>query len=86
MTTKTAGYVVFAAAIGMMCGLLSIDVSKLKDWQEIYTPGFIASILGHVGVVLTAFVGGKLVPEDRSDKLTRSTDRSQDRTDSGPKP
>ena len=86
MRNSTAGYIVFAAALGMMLGLLSVDVSQLQDWKEISTPGFVASILGHVGVVLTAFVGGKLVPENRSDKLTRSTDRSEDRTDSGPKP
>ncbi len=86
MNSTKAGYIVFAAAMGMMFGLLSVDVSQLQDWHEISTPGFVASILGHMGVVLTAFVGGKLVPENRQDKLTRSTDRSADRTDSGPKP
>ncbi len=85
MTNSTAGYVVFAAACGMMFGLLSIDVSKLQSWHEISSPGFVASIFGHLGVVLTAFVGGKLVPENRQNKLTRSTDPSPQRTDSGPK-
>jgi uncharacterized membrane protein len=84
MNNSTAGYVVFAAAVGMMFGLLSVDVSRLHSWAEISTPGFVASILGHLGVVLTAFVGGKLVPENRQGKATRATDT--DRTDSGPKP
>ena len=86
MTNQTTGYLVFAAALAMMLGLLSVDVSQLQSWHEIQTPGFVASILGHLGVVLTAFVGGKLIPENRADKLTRSTDPSEIRTDSGPKP
>jgi len=83
MTPKTAGYVVFAAAMAMMMGLLSVDVSQLQSWQEVTTPGFVASIMGHMAVVLTAFVGGKLVPENRAGKQTRSDD--ENRTDSGPK-
>ena len=82
-TNTTAGYIVGAAAMGMMLGLLSVDVSKLLSWQEVQTPGFVAALLGHIGVVLTAFVGGKLVAENREGKQTRSTD--VDRTDSGPK-
>ncbi len=77
MNPATAGYVVFAAAVGMMCGLLSVDVSKLKDWPEVAQPGFVASILGHLGVVLTAFVGGKLIPENRDHKQTRRTDNEE---------
>ena len=84
MNTKSAGYLVFAAALAMMLGLLSVDVSQLQSWAEISTPGFVASILGHLGVVPTAFVGGKLVPENREGKQTRSGD--ENRTDSGPKP
>ncbi len=85
MKASSTGYLVLLAAMAMMLGLLSVDVSQLSSWKEISTPGFVASILGHLGVVLTAFVGGKLVPENRSDKLTRSTDPSSIRTDSGPK-
>lgn len=77
MNKSTAGYMVFAAAMAMMLGLLSVDVSQLQSWHEVSTPGFVASILGHMGVVLTAFVGGKLIPENRDGKQTRRGDGSE---------
>jgi hypothetical protein len=74
MNKTTAGWVVFVAAIGMMLGLLSVDVSQLKDLCEAYSPGFIGSTMGHISVVITAFIGGKLIPESRTSQLTRSSD------------
>lgn len=77
MTQKATGYVVFIAAIGMMLGLMSVDVSKLATWHEATTPGFVASVIGHLGAVAAAFAGGKILPappEDRENKFTRSSD------------
>jgi len=75
MTKTTTGWVVFLAAIGMMFGLLSVDIVALKDFNELYTPLFIGTFMGHVAAVITAFVGGKLIPENRdTNQRTRSTD------------
>jgi hypothetical protein len=62
MTQRQAGWVVFAAALGMMAGLMSVDVSNLHDWNEARSPSFVGTCLGHFGVVVAAFVGGKLLP------------------------
>lgn len=75
MTNQQTGWIVFIAACGMMFGLLSVDVSHLATWHEVSTPGFIADLFGHIAAVITAFVGGKLIPENRDvNKKTRSSD------------
>lgn len=74
MTHKTLGYAVLAAAMSMMFGLLTVDISRIQDWGEVTSPGFVASFLGHVGVVLGAYASGRLVPDNREGKQTRSTD------------
>jgi len=58
------GWYVLLAALGMMAGLLAVDVSKLADWSGVYQPAFVATIMAHFGVVVTAFIGGKLLPSD----------------------
>lgn len=73
---STIGWVVFIGALGMMAGLMSVDIAKLNDWNEAIRPAFVASILGHFAVVITAFVGGKIIPEDRpTDMRTRAQDK-----------
>lgn len=79
MTKKLAGYAVLVAAMGMILGLLAIDVSKFSSWSEATTPGFVASVMGHISTVIAAFIAGKLVPDDRADTRTRLHD--VDRTD-----
>lgn len=74
MTKTTTGWVVFLSAIGMMFGLLSVDIVALKDFHEVLTPLFIGTFLGHIAAVIAAFIGGKLIPESREDQRTRSTD------------
>lgn len=58
------GVIVFIAALGMMAGLLAVDVSKLADWAAVRSPAFVGTVLAHFGAVVTAFVGGKLLPSD----------------------
>lgn len=70
----TAGWVIFVAAIGMMFGLLAVDIVKLKDFSEISTPLFVGTAMGHIASVITAFVGGKLIPENREGIRTREDD------------
>lgn len=71
----TAGWTIFVAAIGLLCGMLAIDVASLKTWGDMQTPLFVGSMLGHISAVVAAFVGGKLIPESREQGAqTRSTD------------
>ncbi len=75
MNQATGGWVLFIASIGMMCTLLSADVVRLATWNQAFTPGFIGIMMAHLGVVITAFIGGKLIPTDRDPTIrTRSTD------------
>lgn len=77
-TATTAGWIVFTAAIGMMCGMLAIDVTALKSWTEMQTPTFVGTTLGHVAAVIAAFVGGKIIPASRGSQQTRATDTKQE--------
>lgn len=63
MTKTTTGWVVFIAAIGMMFSLLSVDIVALKDFNEMATPLFIGTFMGHIAAVIAAFIGGRLIPE-----------------------
>lgn len=82
MTKATTGWLVFIAALGMMCGLLSHDVSRLSHWDEAVQPAFIAVVMAHFSVVVMAFIGGKLIPEEREQGMkTRSTDVTTDSRD-----
>lgn len=74
MSNKQTGWVLFIAALGMMFGLVAADMRKLATWEEIKTISFVADFLGHLSVVIAAFVGGRLMPEYRRNKLTRATD------------
>jgi hypothetical protein len=53
---------VFAAMLGMMAGLIAVDVRELQSWAEVTTPAFIGNVLAHFAIVIGAFVGGKLLP------------------------
>jgi len=62
MTQTQTGYVIFVAAIGAMLGLLAVDVSNLHGWADANTPSFVGHVMAHLGTVIAAFVGGKLIP------------------------
>jgi len=77
-TQTTTGWVVFIAALGMMFGMLAVDIVALKEWSQATTPTFIGSTVGHISAVIGAFMGGKLIPEGRdTTTLSRSTDQKQ---------
>lgn len=65
MNKTTGGWIVFIAALAMMCGLLSADVAKLTMWGDAVKPTFVAVVMAHFGTVVLAFVGGKLIPTSR---------------------
>jgi hypothetical protein len=78
VTKTTTGWVVFVAAIGMMFGLLSVDIMALKDWQALATPTFVGTFIGHVAAVIAAFCGGKIIPENRGPyPMTRASDTTE---------
>jgi hypothetical protein len=71
----TAGWVVFVGAIGLMFGMLAVDIASLKEFSQMATPVFIGTTMGHIAAVISAFVGGKIIPEQREPNAqTRSTD------------
>lgn len=65
MTKTTAGWTIFILALGMMCGLLAVDLASIPTWDSAAKPAFVASFLGHVSATIAAFFGGKLIPETR---------------------
>lgn len=67
MTKTTTGWVVFVGCIGMMFGLLAVDIAALDSWNAVMKPVFVGTFLGHISVVIAAFVAGKIIPEDRGD-------------------
>lgn len=74
MNKTTTGWVLFVAAVGMMFGLLAVDIVVLKDWSAAATPVFVGTTMGHIAAVIAAFVGGKLIPETRNGQRTRADD------------
>lgn len=75
MTKTTTGWVILLASVGMMFGLLSVDLLTLKEWSEVTTPTFVGTTIGHIAAVIAAFVGGRIMPEPRAPGTqTRATD------------
>ena len=62
MSQHTAGWIVFVAALGMLTGLVAVEVQSLEAWESAKTPVFIGKALFNFSTVVTAFVGGKLIP------------------------
>lgn len=78
MTKTTAGWTIFILALGMMCGLLAVDLASIPSWDAATKPVFVASFLGHVSATIAAFFGGKLIPETRdSTTLGRASDKKE---------
>lgn len=90
MNQTSTGWILFIAAMGMMASLMSFDVATLKSWHDAFAPSFIALMLAHIGTVITAFVGGKLIPPDRdpnahdrvTDQKLSEINKSESRTTS----
>lgn len=62
MNQTQTGWVLFAVALGMMCTLLSGDISSLHQWSDALDPAFVGGFIAHLGAVLAAFAGGKMIP------------------------
>ncbi len=73
---KTTGWIVGLAGIGMMAGLIGADIIQLMKLNEVITPAFIGNMLLHFSATVTAFIGGRLIPDDRGDNVrTRTSDK-----------
>jgi hypothetical protein len=68
MTNKNMGWMLGAASVGMLFLLISADISQMKDFNEVWTPYFVGNMIAHIGNVLMAFVGGKLIPTSPQDQ------------------
>ena len=68
MNNKTAGWILGLAALGMMLGLMSGDVAKIKTWTDVFSPLFVADMFAHISAVIMAFIGGKLIPTAPQDQ------------------
>lgn len=76
MTPTSTGWTLLIAAIGMMLGMVAVDITTLMNWSEVFKPVFVGTMFGHLAAVIAAFVGGKLIPPNRDETLrTRSTDK-----------
>jgi hypothetical protein len=64
MTNKAVGWTLAAASLGMMLVLISADIKNLQSFHDAMTPLFVGNMLAHIGNVLMAFVGGKLIPTE----------------------
>lgn len=59
MQDKSKAYMWLAAMLAMLLPLVSIELGKLSSWQDVKTIGFWAAMIGHLGVVASAFASGK---------------------------
>ena len=69
MTNKHAGWVLGLASLGMMLMLISADVRQLGSLDDVWTPTFIGSSMAHLGNVIMAFIGGKLIPSQADQRV-----------------
>lgn len=82
MTNKHVGWTLAAASLGMMLLLISADIKQLGSFEEVWTPTFIGSSMAHLGNVIMAFIGGKLIPTEpisrEEDKILRRLNDEKD--------
>lgn len=76
MSRHTTGWMIFVAAFGLICIDIGNEIRQLENFPQGMVSGeFIGETLIHIGTVIGAFVGGKLIPENRDpEKRTRATD------------
>jgi len=76
---ETTGWVIFISAVGMMSGLISVDIATLPNWDQATSPAFVGLIMARLATVIMAFVGGKIIPTDRNPaERTRVEDQKID--------
>ena len=66
MSPQNTGWFLFIASLGMMAALVSNDITSLEAWESATSPAFVGKLLANVGTVITAFIGGKMIPTDKN--------------------
>lgn len=64
MKPRATGNVIFVAALGMVLLGLSSEVRGLHDLRETWTPDFLGKVMWHIGTVIGAYVGGRIIPRN----------------------
>lgn len=62
MDAKAKGWILFVAAVGLFCTMVTVDIGQLQEWESATQPKFVAKIIGYIGTVIGSFVAGKLMP------------------------
>jgi hypothetical protein len=68
LSNHAKGWIAFIAALGMMLTLESVEIGNLSSWSDVYQPSFIAKLLAHLGTVIGAFLGGRLIPTPNNEQ------------------
>lgn len=68
------GQLAVLAALGMLVGLMASEVRGISSWAEATDPKFISAFMGHFSTVVAAFIAGRLLPQNRNNRRTRSDD------------
>ena len=74
---------IFIGAVGMMCSLTAVDIAMLANWDDAYSPKFVARLLVNISAVSAAFVGGKLIPENRNPNARTRAGETNGRKEEG---
>lgn len=70
MSNKVIGWTLALASFGMLLILISADIKQLNSFSDALSPFFIGNMLAHIGNVIMAFVGGKLIPTEPQNQRT----------------
>lgn len=61
-SSRATGWAIGLAAFGMMAAAVGNEIVGLDSWETVMTPAFVGKGLVHLGAVIAAFVGGKMIP------------------------
>lgn len=78
MNNKRIGWIIFVAGLGMILHLLSGDIKELEKWSDITYPAVISGIMEHFSAVITAFIGGNIIPNMFSNKQDTVSNKKRD--------
>lgn len=62
MTSRQTGWLLLLLAFGTLLMNVQGTITDLSEWHAATTPQFVGALLGQIGAVILAAVGGKLLP------------------------
>lgn len=54
---------ILIAAVGMLLGLVSVELASLHTWQEVFSVPVMGKLMAHIATVIAAWWSGKLAPQ-----------------------